>query len=167
MRKMMIKNAEAEGRSLTTQEVDAFDFIGKTLGPFVTFGYDISNHGQGFINSGLPKNNLPNALSAEMMVDLIPELTRYILQIKNQYGGWPGADRAIEVMSLFLPFAGRVVESQAKIEGRYVTEEEQAHLRFSQEVVPYLLKYAEEAFKTRKSSEAAEKYNIVDVVQNA
>jgi len=171
MRKVMAKNAEAEGRSLAPQDISVLNFAEKVVGPFVNFGYDISNYGRGFTdplaNPGLLKNNLFTDLSAEMMVDLIPELTRFVLQIKNRFGGWPGADRAVEVMNLFLPFGRRVVESQAKLEGRYVTEEEQAHLRFNEEVMPTLLKYAEEAFKTGKGFETAEKYNIAEVVENA
>jgi len=167
MRKLMSKNADEEGRSLTPQELDAIAFAEKSVGPFVKFAYDVSNYGKGFTHPGLSKTDLPTDLSAEMMVDLLPELTRFVLQIKNRYGGWPGADSAVEVMNLFLPFARRVVESRAKLEGRFVTKKEQAHLRFNEETMPILLKYSEEAFKSGRSLEAAEKYNIIDVVQKA
>jgi len=167
MRKVMQNQAQLEGRSLTTQEVDAINFAEKTVGPFVTFGYDVSDNGLGFNNPTLPKNDVPNDFFAQMMVDLLPDLTRIVKQIKQQYGGWPGTGSAVEVMNLFIPFARRVVESQARIEGRFITREEQDYLRFGEDTVPLLMKYAQESFVTGKSLEVAEKYNIVNVVQQA
>ena len=63
-------------------------------------------------------------------------------------------------MNIFIPFARRVVESQARIEGRFITREEHDYLRFGEDIVPILMKYAQEAFITGKSLEAAKKYNI-------
>jgi len=167
MRKMMQSQATLEGRSLTQQEVDAINFAEKTVGPFVTFGYDVSDNGLGFNNPTLPKSDVPNDFFAQMMVDLLPDLTRIVNQVKLRYNGWPGTGSAVEVMNLFVPFARRVVESQARIEGRFITREEQDYLRFGEDTVPILMKYAQEAFLTGKSLETAEKYKITDVVQQA
>jgi len=167
MRKIMTNQAELEGRTLTQQEVNAINFAEKTVGPFVTFGYDVSDDGLGFNNPTLPKGDVPNDFFAQMMVDLLPDLTRIVKQVKQQYNGWPGTGSAVEVMNLFMPFARRVVESQARIEGRFITREEQDYLRFGEDTVPILMKYAQEAFITGKSLEAAEKYNIVELTQTA
>merc|ERR1719315_762222 len=111
MRKVMTNQAELEGRTLTQQEIDAINFAEKTVGPFVTFGYDVSEKGLGFNNPTLPKSDVPNDFFAQMMIDLLPDLTRIVKQVKQQYNGWPGTGSAVEVMNLFMPFARRVVES--------------------------------------------------------
>jgi len=167
MRKVMTNQAELEGRTLTQQEIDAINFAEKTVGPFVTFGYDVSEKGLGFNNPTLPKSDVPNDFFAQMMIDLLPDLTRIVKQVKREYGGWPGTGSAVEVMNIFMPFARRVVESQARIEGRFITREEQDYLRFGEDTVPILMKYAQDSFITGKSLEAAEKYNIVEVIQQA
>jgi len=132
--------AQSPNGQLTARQENMLRFNEKVTPPMMRFVEGISG---GSSLMDMPLNAIPDDKFTDVMLRMLPDVSTIINQMKAKYGGWPGTDKALEIMDAFMPLARKATLYEAELEGRQMTAEENSFLTFAERVVPSLMEYSQ------------------------
>ncbi|CAL4066638.1 unnamed protein product, partial [Meganyctiphanes norvegica] len=135
-----IMAAQSPDGQLTARQENMLRFNEKVTPPMMRFVEGISG---GSSLTDMPLNAIPDDKFTDAMLRMLPDVSTIINQMKAKYGGWPGTDKALEIMNAFMPLARKATLYEAELEGRQMTAEEDSFLNFAERVVPSLMEYSQ------------------------
>ncbi|CAL4066637.1 unnamed protein product, partial [Meganyctiphanes norvegica] len=135
-----IMAAQSPDGQLTARQENMLRFNEKVTPPMMRFVEGISG---GSSLTDMPLNAIPDDKFTDAMLRMLPDVSTIINQMKAKYGGWPGTDKALEIMNAFMPLARKATLYEAELEGRQMTAEEDSFLTFAERVVPSLMEYSQ------------------------
>ncbi|CAL4134424.1 unnamed protein product, partial [Meganyctiphanes norvegica] len=109
-----IMAAQSPDRKLTVEQEKLMHFTEKVVPPMMKFVQGIYG-GNGL--QDLPLNAIPDDYTTDVYIKMLPDISEIINGLKKKYGGWPGTDKALEIMNSFMPLARKAAYYHAELKG--------------------------------------------------